>query len=412
MIGYKELAEYGYNIAINLDNVQIIFDNLTKISQSSLKAYVLYSLFLHQVAKDAVAAQDKYTSTRILIDNYYINKKMLDNLEQKFGGSGNAAILLMSGNKSNLGVIQNTNHELYEILGYDKKDIMGQNINMIMPSLIGDYHNKIIQHFFEKSSSELSVSHERLVLAQNMKGYLVPCSLLVRLLPNLDKGIQFIGFLTKVAYLDEVREGESRVTNDDVILFLLDQELKIHGFNKRFADLLGGEDINIVKYIENDQKHDLLTIFPDQFTPENATRMSSFEGYETRISFLHLIHLFQAEIGEFSTKEDFLCDTSPKNSNDSQIIVQSVNIKMKDYQLLDGMLSYKICTLYLEKETVCPLGVNPGQDGNSENGEEQKKKKQEMVLIEEENVSQTTSSSCKFLFILKFQALNPVTNFA
>ena len=290
----------GYRIAVSLDRIHFTFEGIIKIVQNSMKACVIYTLFLYNVAKDTFSAHERYMATKTLMDNYYVNKKLWESAEGKYGEDSTSAVVLISGNKSNLGTVINTNHELYEILGYEKKMLMGQNISLIMPEIIASYHNRFIQNCFVKTTTSAFNSKERLVFPQHSLGYLVPCAVLIRLVPNLDKGIQFIGFLNKVAFMDEIRKGENKVSVDDVIVLLLDSEMKLHAFNKKFSDLLANDSsyVDFHKYIENDQKIDLSALYPSVFSQENMQYMSSEEGLVCTLDMTRLVESFQAEVVE------------------------------------------------------------------------------------------------------------------
>jgi hypothetical protein len=240
------------------------------------------------------------------MNTYQINKKGLDSASEKYGGNSNATIVIISGNKSNLGMIKNANHELYDMLGFEKKDTTKNNITIFMPEIIGVHHNKFIQKYLAKSSSITAITAEKVVLAQNIKGYLVPCNILLKLLPNLSDGIKLISFMINAEFIDEFRPGDEKTTNDEVILFLLDQDGRIHGFNKKFVNMLGSdqETMNIYKYLQNDQKFNLHAIYPDLFVQDNIDHMKTPEGFETMINLLTIIEIFQAEICEFSNKEE------------------------------------------------------------------------------------------------------------
>lgn len=72
--------------------------------------------------------------------------------------------------------------------------MIGNNISKIMPLSIGQYHDALIKRYLSTSQSAI-LSSERTVFAVNKNGYLVPCKLLVKILPNLDNGILMVGFL-------------------------------------------------------------------------------------------------------------------------------------------------------------------------------------------------------------------------
>jgi len=397
--GYKELSDYGYQIATNLDNINASFDSMVNLTHTNTKAYVLYTLFLSMVAKDAISAQEKHASGRMLLDMNYMSKKVGDGAMEKYGGNGNSAIIIMSGNKYNLGTVKNANHELFEMLGYSKKDILGNNISVTMPELLGEVHYKFVQRYFTKNATSVSLQKERLVLPQNSHGVLVPCNLFVKLLPNLHAGIQFIGFVTKADIIDEFRIGDNKIMPSEVVIFLLDHDMKIHGFSQRFIDIMGAktEEMNLHKYLESDQKFSISLLYPEIFTAENIHQMMSPEGFETHFSFGIMADAFASEISEFfGTSEDNNKNLTKNNTGETIEDMQRpllVNIKIQDNMLLNGTLNYKVCTLLLER----------GSDNNMHQNqydlmeaEREKKLKKELAAFEEEAVSVTTSSSCIF----------------
>jgi len=96
-----------------------------------------------------------------------------------------------------LGTVTNTNNEISRILQYNKGDIIGQNINRIMPKIIGDSHDSSMKRYFETSEPKV-IGVERLVFPVNKAGFMVPCTLMIKVLPTLDEGIRVVGFLKDV----------------------------------------------------------------------------------------------------------------------------------------------------------------------------------------------------------------------
>ena len=60
----------------------------------------------------------------------------------------NTAIIVISGNQHDMGRIISANYELFELLGYDSKQILGLSINKIMTKVVADSHNTCIEKFF------------------------------------------------------------------------------------------------------------------------------------------------------------------------------------------------------------------------------------------------------------------------
>lgn len=57
-----------------------------------------------------------------------------------------------------------------------------------MPRIIGDIHERFMKEYIDTNESNI-IGRERMVLAQNKQGMMVPCKLLIKILPDLEKGV-------------------------------------------------------------------------------------------------------------------------------------------------------------------------------------------------------------------------------
>lgn len=213
-------------------------------------------------------------------NNQRINKNYETNKDEKYGANCKAAIILISGNKSNVGEVLNTNNELSEILGYDKKDIIGTNISKIMPSAIGQKHNELIKEYFHKrGSAKQSSSHdnEKVVFALHKIGCIVACTLFHKLVPNLIKGIQLIGFIFLADDLTELRMGEEKVKADVLAIVLTDSTWAIHGFSAKFARLfhLDLNTVDIRRYLNAEEKLNIGKLIPEIEDNDNYAKVNA-----------------------------------------------------------------------------------------------------------------------------------------
>ena len=62
----------------------------------------------------------------------------------------------MSGNEKDLGIITQTNNYIYKGLGYNRREIISQNVATIMPKIFGDNHNKVLRRYLSTSSERLN----------------------------------------------------------------------------------------------------------------------------------------------------------------------------------------------------------------------------------------------------------------
>jgi PAS domain S-box-containing protein len=95
-----------------------------------------------------------------------------------------------------MGEVIQVNQEITRILEYQKSDIVGQNISFIMPKVFAEKHNSFMETYFETTKSRV-LNMQRPVYPVNKNGYVVACQLFIKILPNLQKGIQIVGFLNE-----------------------------------------------------------------------------------------------------------------------------------------------------------------------------------------------------------------------
>lgn len=57
-----------------------------------------------------------------------------------------------------------------------------------MPRVYGNMHDAFIHRYLETSESKV-IGVERQVMCQNKAGYIVPCTIMIKILPSLDEGI-------------------------------------------------------------------------------------------------------------------------------------------------------------------------------------------------------------------------------
>ena len=68
--------------------------------------------------------------------------------------------------------------------------------------------------FFENNN--LKHDGELVVFALSKKGSIVPCTLMIKLVPNLRRGIQFIGFLIETDDLSSIFKSGEPLSNRSV----------------------------------------------------------------------------------------------------------------------------------------------------------------------------------------------------
>ena len=90
--------------------------------------------------------------------------------------------------------ITNCNLEASRLLGYTKNDLIDMSINNIMPKIYGDHHDGFIAKFLNSSQGNV-IGKQRLVLFLHKNGYIIPCTLMIKVITNLNNGLEIVAFI-------------------------------------------------------------------------------------------------------------------------------------------------------------------------------------------------------------------------
>lgn len=193
----------GASIITTLDKISKKYRQLTKVNPFNNELIKMYGSFQKEVVnnqREAKRELEKLESTATTLSN----KRLRHNSEYKIIDNPNICLITVSGHIRTMGLVKDVTNEIAKILGYSKSELIGQNINTIMPKVIRDLHDKFMYNYFETSHAN-TIGAEIRVFPLNKSGYITPCNLLVHLVPKLDEGITLIGFLAEAQY-DSIKQ--------------------------------------------------------------------------------------------------------------------------------------------------------------------------------------------------------------
>lgn len=111
----------------------------------------MYASFLEGVVNDEERSGRLAENIKTIQKNLNANKNFLDEDRLKYGENSQTGIIVISGNLHNLGVVQHCNTQVSNIIGYYMSDLIGQNINRIMPKVVGDHHDEVLRSYLDTS---------------------------------------------------------------------------------------------------------------------------------------------------------------------------------------------------------------------------------------------------------------------
>jgi PAS domain S-box-containing protein len=101
-----------------------------------------------------------------------------------------------------VGTIIHTNDEIYRILGYQRKELIGQKINKIQPRPVAFVHDTILKRFLVNYKDSNVLNNTRQLYAISAEGYLRPISILIKLYPKISGQITMMAFMQLLSRID------------------------------------------------------------------------------------------------------------------------------------------------------------------------------------------------------------------
>lgn len=102
----------------------------------------------------------------------------------------------MSGNAENAGQILKLNHGLENVFGYNKNEVIGHLVNILMPLIYAKKHKNFLESFF-KIGHKAVFNSSKTLYAMHRNGFCFGIKLIVKQLPNFAEGIQYVGMIKK-----------------------------------------------------------------------------------------------------------------------------------------------------------------------------------------------------------------------
>jgi PAS domain S-box-containing protein len=276
LAAFKKIMPIGQAIYKSTVEISNLFSKMNEFNPNCFKPLIMYAVYLKNVLQDEAAAFETNNSIRVKINYMVLNTKLWDELECKYGANSSSAVVIISGALETSGKVLNANQEIYSTLGYNRSDIIGRNISMLMPSIIGEQHSKCIAQGIQSHSQGRTI----LIFALHHNGTIRPCRLMYKVLTYIKDGIKLIGFLTIETNLSELCDNSDKILSTEALLLVANQEFHLIGFSiftLQYLDI-SIDQLNIAKYLSSQQKIDLKIVFRQLFDKKDNTAMFSLSG--------------------------------------------------------------------------------------------------------------------------------------
>jgi len=205
----RKLQKLGSQVTLNLDLCRTYYRSVTDMYQNHLKTLLIYGNFTNYVLNDTEETRKLLDKADYVEKSTNLNKQFTEDKRLKYSENANFSIIIVSGNHSEIGLIKAINYETISLTGFTLEELKNRNIDVILPKSIKPYHNDFMKKYFQKNDGNV-MNKERMILVVDYANFIIPCSLLIKPIPSLERGIEVIGMLSKESSLFTKFEDENR----------------------------------------------------------------------------------------------------------------------------------------------------------------------------------------------------------
>ena len=264
------------------------FEKLLKYDVRNSEVYSLYAGYIQDVIHDEDNNTDIIEKAQQFLRNERIlsmsSKALKNSLNDIGGNSTRMCIIEVSGNEESLGEVVNANNSTWDVFGYKPKELIGNNISILMHSYYAEKHDDFMRRNFSRESSSI-INRNRIIFAKHSKGYLICCKLLLKVLPDLTKGIRLVGILTEselsdlkmIKELQQIKRKNDRAANPIHLIQIIENTGEIIGISESCHNHFGLKpSLFGSKLCSNPPDAQLL--FPGLLEPSNLRKLNSENG--------------------------------------------------------------------------------------------------------------------------------------
>eukprot|EP00826_Nyctotherus_ovalis_P012994 TRINITY_DN13470_c0_g1_i2.p1 TRINITY_DN13470_c0_g1~~TRINITY_DN13470_c0_g1_i2.p1 ORF type:complete len:273 (-),score=70.69 TRINITY_DN13470_c0_g1_i2:9-827(-) len=169
----NSLHKLGLSTTTSSKDADDVWRQLVRINPNHQKALRIYGHYLKDIRNDEEAAGELLE--RLKGESKSVQGKLND-FEVMFA-EDTTIVVMNAGDKETRGKIARTNVGIVSLFKYSPAEVIGQDVSILMPHIIGIHHDYFLEKYF-KSGRETLVNNERELYAMQRAGSLICLSLI------------------------------------------------------------------------------------------------------------------------------------------------------------------------------------------------------------------------------------------
>ena len=250
---FKKLNDLGADLNILIEDIEKIFEKLCKIKKNDYTLFKLYESYVKNILNDKEKYEKYYNFSKSLKNDNNVSNRVIDytNYDLKIiNKTDEYRYLIISANDNNRGIIMNMSLNICITFGYHKDELIGKNMNVLIPEIYHTIHDKIFNdkteniktEFFENLSKKINYKPNILEFSgfgKNKSRYLVPLDFKIFFIQTEESDLVYLLDITHHNIINVDSDDNSKDDNNQIYCVLTDNNLIIQTFTPNCVEHLG-----------------------------------------------------------------------------------------------------------------------------------------------------------------------------
>lgn len=184
-INIKKIKENGFRILSLITKLFKVFQKMQNIKPKDKESLEIYGEFLSDILNDKTLGQTYIDKANEM--NYHgVQIKLFDNDISKLSEDGSPVLITSPGADENNLIISQITNSITRLFGYTKVELVGKDINILLPEELREIHQKTVSNFLKKKINGKNIEERKITgLALHKIGLIFPIKMNMILMPNL-----------------------------------------------------------------------------------------------------------------------------------------------------------------------------------------------------------------------------------
>lgn len=172
--------------------VDKLYSSMIKLSEGNISLISTFASYCVSIRSDFKRAKSLYKRLAYTINSREMRQKNLG-----FQETDNFPLIVLSAEKSTMGLIESVNKEATELFNYEREEMINKDISNFMPKFYGERHHQFLQNFLVDGVCRMIGIQRGLVILKK-SGFVQQCELRSNVLPLLKAGLRCVGIFYKL----------------------------------------------------------------------------------------------------------------------------------------------------------------------------------------------------------------------